>query len=177
MSSMWRSWRRRDRATVTVTSNVESEFGVEPALPCARQVCPPFWCCCRDWVRVRATGHDEPQESEHGHAETEHGHAETEHGHDESGHNAMECDDESHEHGGKPAAHEHDHVAAEKRKKKHDLSGVGSLGLTSDKPLKVQHGMAPTWSRARCIMAQARFLSPIPARPSPPGRHAADHAV
>lgn len=81
-------------------------------------------------------GHDEPQESEHGHAETEHGHAETEHGHDESGHNAMECDDESHEHGGKPAAHEHDHVAAEKRKKKHDLSGVGSLGLTSDKPLK-----------------------------------------
>lgn len=66
-------------------------------------------------------GHDE-QVSEHGHMEAEHGHAEAE---------SMECeqDDKS------AAAHEHDHAVAEKRKKKHDLSGVGSLGLTSDKPL------------------------------------------
>jgi len=76
----------------------------------------------------------EHAETEHGHAETEH--AETEHGHDESehGHSEMDCDDDSHKPKAAPV-HEHDHVTAEKRKKKHDLSGVGSLGLTSDKPL------------------------------------------
>eukprot|EP00966_Prymnesium_polylepis_P257567 5950299-Prymnesium_polylepis.1 len=67
-------------------------------------------------------GHDE-QVSEHGHAESDH--AEADHGHAED---SMDCDkcDEPAPVGG---AHEHDHALAEKRKKKHDLSGVGSLGL------------------------------------------------
>jgi len=82
-------------------------------------------------------GHDEHvsehAESEHGHMESEH--AESEHGHSESehGHSEKECDDASHK--PRAAVHEHDHVTAEKRKKKHDLSGVGSLGLTSEVPL------------------------------------------
>jgi len=90
---------------------------------------------------VSEHGHAETEhaETEHGHAETEHAeteHAETEHGHDESEHDhgEMDCDDDLHKPKAAPV-HEHDHVTAEKRKKKHDLSGVGSLGLTSDKPL------------------------------------------
>jgi len=76
-------------------------------------------------------GHDE-HVSEHGHDEhaSEHGHQESEHGHDEQ----MDCD-KCEETTPAPSAHDHDHAVAEKRKKKHDLSGVGSLGLTSEKPL------------------------------------------
>jgi len=81
-------------------------------------------------------GHEEDcddckTESEHGHASdhghaSEHGHGESEHGH---GSDAMaeECEPEL-------AAHGHDEKDR-KKKKKHDLSGVGSLGLTAQRPL------------------------------------------
>jgi len=81
-------------------------------------------------------GHDE-QVTEHGHMESEHGHMESEHGHAESEHGhaeQMDCD-KCETTAVAEGVHEHDHAVAEKRKKKHDLSGVGSLGLTSDKPL------------------------------------------
>ena len=97
---------------------------------------------------------DDEEEHGHGHAETSHGHG---HGHSEAV--------ESHGHGHAEASHEHGHgsgqgessgaadcdvcEAVEKKggavhshddarkakKKKHDLSGVGSLGLTADRPL------------------------------------------
>jgi len=97
----------------------------------------------------------EPEEegaNEHGHSSandvtnsTEHGHmdVESEHGHMESG-AADDCDTckpEDGEGGSSSHAHSsaHDHmetaVEAPKRKKKHDLSGVGSLGLTAATPL------------------------------------------
>lgn len=81
-------------------------------------------------------GHEEPKAAEHGHSESEHGHSESEHAESEHGHSeTMDCDDPEHADAPKVAMHEHDHEVAEKRKKKHDLSGVGSLGLTSDEPL------------------------------------------
>ena len=84
-------------------------------------------------------GHDEQQQqqvTDHGHDEAEHAHAEqqvSEHGHDEAeaGVDCEKCDEPE-----ATVSHGHDHALAEKRKKKHDLSGVGSLGLTTDKPLR-----------------------------------------
>ena len=77
--------------------------------------------------------------SEHGHAEasahaSEHGHVESEHGHADKKQQDG-CDDCDDAEGDRPA-HDHSHSATRKpRKKKHDLSGVGSLGLTADAPL------------------------------------------
>lgn len=87
---------------------------------------------------AEAAGGSGAHQSEHGHHENEHGHAETEHGHAEGGHAAADCDVCDAEPGGAAGgAHEHGHGGPEKktRKKKHDLSGVGSLGLTADQPL------------------------------------------
>jgi len=83
-------------------------------------------------------GHMETMETEHGHAETEHGHAESEHGHDPSG--GADCDtckqdDDADDAGSSSHAHDHAFVEPPKRKKKHDLSGVGSLGMTASTPL------------------------------------------
>jgi len=81
-------------------------------------------------------GHNEPEHaSEHGHAEAshEHGH-ESEHGHEPGVDDCDVCKDDD---GGAGSSHDHGHAseAPAKRKKKHDLSGVGSLGLTAEKPL------------------------------------------
>jgi len=83
-------------------------------------------------------GHDaEVCELEHGHG-GEHGHASdhqdtvsTEHGH-------VEVSDHGHASGGgasSESAHDHASEAPKKNKRKHDLSGVGSLGLTASAPL------------------------------------------
>lgn len=91
-----------------------------------------------------AHGHADHQEGaahegEHGHAEVEHGHAQAqvEHGHAEPKL--------------REAHTEHGHAEPEKpkkpKKKKHDISGVSSVGLTSDVPLnshefnKFMHGI------------------------------------
>lgn len=80
--------------------------------------------------------------NEHDHMETEH--AETEHGHADGPVDATDCDtcvadDDIGGSGQGSSGHAHDHQAAAaeapKRKKKHDLSGVGSLGLTASTPL------------------------------------------
>jgi len=74
--------------------------------------------------------HESHKEHGHGHAESEehaHGHAEDcketgpghEHGHKEEGH-----------------GHEHGHAPPVVKKKRHDLSGVGSVAFTSEAPLK-----------------------------------------
>ena len=81
------------------------------------------------------TDHDpDCAETDHGHADiSDHGHAEqSDHGHSSGGGSGSaaggveECMPE--------VAHGHDE-GVRKRKKKHDLSGVGSLGLTADRPL------------------------------------------
>merc|ERR1712196_426155 len=76
-------------------------------------------------------GHGEvAHESSHDDVSHEHGHV-SEHGHADEGGQAVACDDPD------DPSHAHDHmeVQATKKKKKHDLSGVGSLGLTADRPL------------------------------------------
>mmetsp|Transcript_128 Transcript_128/g.330 ORF Transcript_128/g.330 Transcript_128/m.330 type:complete len:525 (+) Transcript_128:52-1626(+) len=76
-------------------------------------------------------------EVEHGHAESEHGHAEVEHGHAEKAHPQRVAHTE----------HGHHEPAKKPKKKKHDISGVSSVGLTSDVPLnshefnKFMHGI------------------------------------
>lgn len=86
-------------------------------------------------------GHDaEVCELEHGHG-GEHGHGSdhqeeashaSEHGH-------VEVSDHGHDSGGgassAESAHDHDSEVKTKKKRKHDLSGVGSLGLTASAPL------------------------------------------
>ena len=119
-------------------------------------MCADVVCACATWQfeidvedpvaagqDTHAHGHSSGSVdvTEHGHA-SEHGHAESEHGHAEGG--AADCDtckegDEQAPEGSSSAEHAHAHSAAEaahpKRKKKHDLSGVGSLGLTATTPL------------------------------------------
>jgi len=81
-----------------------------------------------------ASEHGHGHASEHGHAEKEeheHGHA-SEHGHAEKANDCDECTMEV------DVTHAHDHESGGKKpakKKKHDLSGVGSLGLTAERPL------------------------------------------
>ena len=55
----------------------------------------------------------------------EHGHAEVEHGHAEKPHAQRVAHTE----------HGHHEPAKKPKKKKHDISGVSSVGLTSDVPL------------------------------------------
>ena len=90
-------------------------------------------------------GHDDAAASAHEHGHAEQPAADQEHGHAESGHEhghggaADDCDVCKEEEDGEAGSgHEHDHVSSAqpaRRKKKHDLSGVGSLGLTADRPL------------------------------------------
>jgi G3E family GTPase len=89
---------------------------------------------CEDESCAHEHGHGS-HESEHGHHESEHGHHESEHGHHESehGHNEKPDDDCAM---CDAVEVSHDHAeGAKKKKKKHDLSGVGSIGLTADRPL------------------------------------------
>jgi len=81
-------------------------------------------------------GHGDVEPVEHGAAESEHGHMDSsEHGHAEGG--MADCDTCKDDDAGGSSSHAHDHAAVEppRRKKKHDLSGVGSLGLTATAPL------------------------------------------
>jgi len=91
---------------------------------------------CEDESCAHEHGHSS-HESEHGHHESEHGHHESEHGHHESEHGHSEKpDDDCTMCDAADDAVSHDHAeGARKKKKKHDLSGVGSVGLTADRPL------------------------------------------
>jgi G3E family GTPase len=88
-----------------------------------------------------------PDSHDHGHADAaapkddhEHGHAEPSHDHGHAEGGAADCDQcEAAADGAEgSSSHAHDHQPGKtekKRKKKHDLSGVGSLGLTASEPL------------------------------------------
>ncbi len=94
-------------------------------------------------------GGEHGHNDEHGHGH-EHGH-EHEHGHGHDSHCSADCSDD-HEHGHghechddhcKDESHNHDHSAAaegetKKRKKKHNLSLISSVGFTVEGLLKVQ---------------------------------------
>jgi len=80
-------------------------------------------------------GHDEGGASSSHDHEIDHDHMEADHGHAEGGADCDKCDDVQ-EQGGSSHAHGHqEETKSVRRKKKHDLSGVGSLGLTCDAPL------------------------------------------
>ena len=97
--------------------------------------------CTHDHAHAHGHGgehehHEHGHEEEHGHGHDEaHGHDEGHgHGHADAGENCDVCA-ESADGGDSSKAHAHDH-ASRPKKKKHDLSGVGSLGLTCKGPLK-----------------------------------------
>lgn len=113
---------------------------------------------CRSQVCTDASCTDEHHSHDnHGHAQ--HGHEQ--HGHDEHGHAQPEQHGHE-EHGHAPPTLEHGHGGAAgqaAKKRKHDISGVGSFALISG---GTRHRPPTRASRTASLPLLTRSLSPVP---------------